>query len=1089
MADTGIAGVRQRVAQGTTDAVGSKCPNCVKQGLAILPVVSGILPNSILVQNQFGKMFTQPHEPLARNEMQSLSNGLAATDLTSHWYYMRTPPAGYIYIFDNGKNSWHKGYLVDGSGLLREMPVADLLPDPASVAPLDTPGVCERKEHNNLALQFFVLDPVKTPKVQVAFSRYRWSKKVLEDYFDNKEGIRDRRMWSLDVEAAAKNDVGRGRTVSHARSMTTDLGMHVADYSTAGTRSSINQQQLEPLRDRGVGASTNIVATGASTNGVVSRLMATASPAASLANLMGKVSESTEGKTGIVLLMDDVVGVTAQLNFSRNQTAGSAAITSGMGDPDRARRRVVADVIEGIRASAEANPGPWWNPNYDPERYLRHIDQEAWSQARAESAKLKALLARAERISQDYVVVKESQRWKDIQRFDFDPGSAASALDHEQMVAWCVTGSGLCKDEREKVWYPVLALSDTDPDNWLSGALSAQNQGVQELMQAAAPDFGKKLDAVKNAKVLAAELLVGSDGRMGAIETLNRLRQQIRADRAANAATSALIESASNVMARLLEIDPGRYHRLLRKITIAGLVRDDLVPQPVVVRGTWAKIQEWIMEVMTGPVRVDPRAAVSVGPMLTGTEYMRTRGNLRRGGWNLSQSVNGAVLYSAPGNQAETASVVFWIVNKVETGITLNAGALSAFGLSEIDTTIPSRVVPDNPVLRNHLNRVSLHADGMLNSVALVFQAHGFYTSLVKFKQGKGDLGEGVKLVGAVLAASGAGLELVVAAQALRSAQSTAGRIALMKAAAKLGMWAGVADGACSIIQGGQKFARGDRDSAYWSLGSGAATIAGSVAGFGLAAAGVSAAAGGAGTATVLGITMGPVGWVLLAIAFLGLAIYCAIQAFGTDDSELSPVEYWLDNSVFGKRARISGDYLENNPFVDRKAKAVPSFASLNDELYQLQRITLVAQAMFNSMSASTGADVSAYTIALPRYAEGTSLAVTFYGYVDGKRVEVSSFRCEDGAPEEQRFRERVNLTGGSGKPAIKVDPSGAACLTGRLGSGGSAVGLMNFLQDLFGEGEQYVDVDDFGMELIYKPDRHQLPELETVLRFPVARR
>ncbi|MGY0650250.1 hypothetical protein ACW7GZ_00010 [Luteimonas sp. A537] len=37
--------------------------------------------------------------------------------------------------------------------------------------------------------------------------------------------------------------------------------------------------------------------------------------------------------------------------------------------------------------------------------------------------------------------------------------------------------------------------------------------------------------------------------------------------------------------------------------------------------------------------------------------------------------------------------------------------------------------------------------------------------------------------------------------------------------------------------------------------------------------------------------------------------------------------------------------------------------------------------------------------------------------------------------------------------------------------------------------GKQFVDVDDFGMELVYKPDRKQLPALETVLRFPVARR
>lgn len=1089
MADTGIAGARQRVAQATTDAAGNNCPNCVKQGLAILPVVSGILPNTVLAQSQVGQTFPHPQDPLAGNEIRSLSNALAAADLTSHWYFMRTPPAGYIYIFDSGKNMWHKGYLVDGSGLLREMSVGDLPQDSASVTPLDAPGVCERKEHNNLALQFFVLDPVKTPKVQVAFSRFRWSAKVLNDYLDNKDGIRDRRMWSLDVAAAARNDVGKGRAVPHARSMVADLGKHVADYSIASTRHAINQQLLEPLRDRGVGVATNILATNTFQTGVMSKLSAAASPAASLAGQMAKSSEHTEGKTGIVLAMDDTVGVTAQLNFSRNQIAANVAIAGGMDDPGRARRRVVADVIEGIRASAEANPGPWWNSNYGPERYLRHIDQGAWSQARAESTELKSLLERAERISKDYVVLKESKRWRDIQRFDFDPDSATSALDHEQMVAWCVAGSGLSKDEREKVWYPVLALSDTDPDNWLSRALSAQNQGVQKLMEAAAPDFGKTLDAVKNAKSLAAELLVGNDGRMGAIETLNTLRLQIRADRAANAATSALIESASNVMARLLESDPERYHRLLRRITIAGLVRDDLVPQPVVVRGTWARIQEWIMEVMTGPVRIDPRAAVSVGPMLSGADYMRTRGNLRGGGWNLSQSVNGAVLYAAPGSRAEIASVVFWVVNRVETGVTFDAAALRALGLSEIDTTIPSRVVPDNPMLRNHLNRVSLRADMMLNSVALLFQAQGLYTSLLQFKQGKGDVDEGVKLVSAVLAASGAGLELVVAAQTLRSAQATAGRMVLMKAAAHLGMWAGVADGVYSLYQGKQKLGRRDNDSAYWSFASGAATVAGSIAGFGLAATGISAAAGGASTATVLGITMGPVGWLLLAIAFLGLAVYCAVQSFGTDDSELSPVEYWLDNGVFGKRAHISGGDLGKTPFVDRATNTVLPFSGLNEELYQLQKITLVAQAMFDSMGASNGADVSAYTIALPRYAEGTSLAVTFYGYLGGKRVEVSSFRCEDGAAEEKLFRKQLNLTGGSGRPTIKVDPSGAACLTGQLGSGGSAVGIMNFLQDLFGEGTEYVDVDDFGMELTYKPDRHRLPELKTVLRFPVATR
>lgn len=1065
MADSGLSQAMAHAAAVTpAGSAGDQCACEVATGLAILPVVSTVLPNAMRSDGIAATMFS----PELRAALTGLDNALTSRDLTHHWHVMRALPAGYLYIFDPATRTWIS-YAVDVAGQLRKMPPAELPAQP----PL--PATCFRSSNHSAMRQMFSLDPAKTPEVWIAYSRYRWTMQVLKAYADDTDGCRTQRMLRLDVAyAASGGTLGGGSPIPNSRRMVPNLGNYVADYASSSVVAEINKSLAEPVHARSPSVQVPSMPTD---------------PGADVANEMARISAKTDTPTGIILLLDDTVGVTAQLNFSRSQAAANAALTAGMGDPDRARRRVVADVIEGLRASAEANPGPWWNRNYGPERYLRHIDQAAWHEARAESGQFKSLLDWATRISQDYVTVKESQRWKDIQRFDFDPDDAASAADHEQMVAWCVAGSGLCKEEREQVWDAVLALDDTDENNWLSRALSVQNKGVQELMQAAPPDFGQTLDAVKNAKSLAAELLVGSDGRMGAIETLNNLRRQVRADRAANAATSTLIETASNVMANLLETNPERYHRLLRRITIAGLVRDDLVPRPVVVQGTWERIREWIMEVMTGPVRIDPRAAVSVGPMLEGGEYMRTSGHFKNG-WSLSQSVNGAVLYAAPGSQAETASVVFWVVNKVETGITFDAAAMRAFGLSEIDTTIPSRVLPDNPVLRNHLNRIALRADGMLSSVALVFQAHGFYGALVKFKQGDGNVGDGAKLVSSVLAASGAGMELVVAAQALRSAQATAGRIVLMKAAAHLGMWAGVADGAYSIYQFTKKREQSDLDSAYWSLGSGVAAIAGSVAGFGLAATGVSVVAGGAASATVLGITMGPVGWVLLAIAFLGLAVYCAIQAFGTDDNELSPVEYWLDNSVFGKRARISGDHLKENPFIDRAGTAVPPFSDINDELYQLQRITLVAQARLNSMrSARAGSEVSTYTIALPRYADGTTLAVTFYGYVDGQRMEVSSFQCEDGALKEKQFRERLRLTGGSGAPTIEVDESGAAYVMGRLGSGGMGVGIANFLGRLFGTDKRYVDVVDFGMELLYKPDRHNLPALETVLRFPVARR
>lgn len=1070
MADTGIATARVRAASlAQPGSSGGKCPDCVKSGLAILPVVYTALPNRI--RPAAGLDFL-PESDLAK-AFRNLDKGLNSEDMQHHWHVLRALPSGYLYILDPADGTW-QSFAVDTDGQLHRMGAATLPAAPESPAP------CSRSEHNDSALQTFVLDPEQTPEVWIAFSRFRWTDRVMQNYAADKDGCRAARMSKLNVAyAASKGPFGSGSPLPNGMRMVSTIRDYVADYAPDFVRDEINKHLIEPLHHRGPRHDPPLIEPS--------------NPGQALAAEMQRMCVGLDNTNGIVLLLDDIVGVTAQLNHSRNRIAADAAIVAGMGDPERSRRRVVADVIEGLRASAEANPGPWWNRNFGPDRYLRHIDQAAWQQALAESDQFKSLLASAENVSADYVEVKESIRWKAVQRLDFDPDDHASVRDHEHMVAWCTAGSGLCRLERERVWEAVLELADTDADNWLSRALAAQDEGVLDLMHNAPPGFGQTLDGVKNAKALSAELLVGQDGKMGAIETINRFRLQIRADRAANAATSTLIESASNVMAHLLQSNPARYHRLLRKITITGLVRDDLVPQPVVVRGTWARISEWIMEIMTGPVRVDAQAAVTVGPMLSGPDYMRTRGRFSAG-WSLSQSVNGAVLYSPPATQAETASVVFWVVNKVEAGTTFDAAALRAFGLNQIDTTIPSRVVPDNPALRNHLNRMSLRADGMFSSVALLFQAHMFYGALTGFRQGKGDLGDGTRLLSAVLAGSAAGLELYAAAQGLRGAHTLAQRVTVMRFAAQLGMWAGIVDGVYSLYQGREKYKRGNKDSAYWSLGCGIATIAGSIAGIGFASAGLAAMGGGTATATVLGITLGPVGWLLLAVALLGVAIYCAIQAFGTDDSKLTPLEYWLDNGVFGKRVRIAGAHLEESPFVDRAGTAVQPFTDVNDELYQLQRITLVAQAQFgSSRSARAGAEIAMYEIALPRYDQGTALSVTLFGYTEDRRVVLSEFTCQNGEAKPARFRSHVRLSGGDGSPTLEIDAeTGTMRLSGRLGSGGSmGVGLLNFFERLLGgkQEERYVDIRNYGMELVYKPDIHQLPTLETVLRYPLTRR
>ncbi|MNM28386.1 hypothetical protein D3C81_389010 [compost metagenome] len=234
---------------------------------------------------------------------------------------------------------------------------------------------------------------------------------------------------------------------------------------------------------------------------------------------------------------------------------------------------------------------------------------------------------------------------------------------------------------------------------------------------------------------------------------------------------------------------------------------------------------------------------------------------------------------------------------------------------------------------------------------------------------------------------------------------------------------------------------------------------------------------------------MGPVGWLLIAVAALGLAVYMAIQAFGTADDELSPVEYWLDNGIFGRRKQVFGEASKKNPFATVEKGAAVAFVDLKDEIYQFQRVTLVAVADLSPV-ANGNATLGIYEIALPRYTEGTSLQVTFYGFTeDGKKIIVSSFEMQDGEPRARNFKRAIKLTGGEGQPEVEVDESGAAVIKGRLGSGrGMLVGVMNTIGRWFDDkAERYTEVSGFGMKVSYIPDRIGIPALSTNLEFPTA--
>ena len=957
------------------------CQDCVKKGLAILPVVGGVLPNEV------------------RPQLPGLDRWLDSTDLKEHWYFMRSLPAGYLYVLKSDKagnapalGGWD-AYVVDADGLLRKVAPGTQPASAVDVAPMA--ATCKRKG-DNIPAQVIAVDPVAHPKIWMAFSRYRWSTDVLSSYAKDHAGCRTARMTAVDVTAAAAGQLGGTSVVKNGINMGPQLAQAVADYAPSAQRQLVNRNTSEPVQAR-------------------------AEQVAALTSAMAKISELTPAKSGAVILIDDAAGVAAELNLRRNRLAADAAAVAGMGDADRSRRRVVAEVIEGIRASAENNPGPWWNRNYGPERYLKHIKQDEWRQALAESAEFKILLKKIDAYSDDFVAVKEGSGWKAQQRSDFDPLDSTSWRDHGNMVAASVAGSGMTKAERERVWMPVLKATVAAEDNWLDRALVALHPDAQKYLREDKKQ-DKAYDFVKSAATISRELT--SDG----LKQLSKLYASLRIARAGNEAMSALVQSAAAMLYRLRQSDPEAHYKLMRKVAVALLVRDGQVAQPKVVRGPLEKIAQWIQEVATGPARVASAPLKVRADISDYKAYQGVKGNFGEDGWRLSQALDGAVVFDSPKTQGKNGEVVAWVITRLQEGASLDERLVARLGLQNIDLTSP-RPGTVNPFLEGALTRAGSRADAVLSAGVIFFQINAFMNGLEEYQTKAGALdkaGGGLGMLTAVLSASSAGLEGAVAVQVLRGVDKTK-LVGIQVWAARLSLWAGAIEGAFLVTKGIYKSAwQKDMDSGLWTLGSGLAVAAAGIASYGAGmavAAGLASGGALAGSATVLGMSAGPIGWAILALVFIGAAIYFSIQAFGTDDENLTPVEYWLDNGVFGKRQHLTGDVAAKSPFYSHVEKRVLPFADANEELRQLQTVTLVVNASINGARDRGGYSVlSFYKVALPKYEVGTRLEVKFIAIKGTQRRDGGGFVCEDGKPTVVSNTISPKFTGMREGPTIKLD-------------------------------------------------------------------
>jgi hypothetical protein len=158
----------------STNVDNLNCPNCNKDGLAILPVRYALVPNKIEA--------TLP-----------TSLGAKVTDvkLAHHKYALRTLRQGFFYLFyekhARGSHIKWEAYSVSAAGTLWKQLSGTAL-NSISAEPS-----CSRKGHNIPAAVIAIERPEKCGRVWMAFSEHAWSAETF-DQFENNAHARGRRM-------------------------------------------------------------------------------------------------------------------------------------------------------------------------------------------------------------------------------------------------------------------------------------------------------------------------------------------------------------------------------------------------------------------------------------------------------------------------------------------------------------------------------------------------------------------------------------------------------------------------------------------------------------------------------------------------------------------------------------------------------------------------------------------------------------------------------------------------------------------------------------------------------------------------------
>lgn len=811
------------------------CQHCQRKGLAILPALYAVAPSDV------------PMLPLATL---SANYGLGVTDkpLSASSYYLRSLPAGYLYLL-YPNNKW-RGYLVDPKGLLLYYPdlmLADMPDAPPEKSVADT---CKRQGHSSIAIQAFCIEDTTGP-VWVAYSRHKWTKAVRKTHQAN-PAARMQKIAAVD-----------GSAFPHAHvASATAIASHVADYQPA----------LVKLLNN---AGPQHVIAGRDSNTEV------------LAATMQALSGARK-KPGLIMALHDPVGITVELNSRRNTLVEEVLALDQKVTAEERDDMMIAGIIDNLRESLQKNEGDW-------PRHYKRLDPKKYEPV---LAKLKARAAHANRVealSSDYVTWMTCAASKAALRLDYDGHDKTSALAYEADFVACTTGSGSTAQERDKVWQPWFDAPPDHEDNLLWKAASVNDQTI--LGELAWNKIDKTYDMTKGAVGVFKETEWYGQLR-NAQAALGQRKAQWKEF---SSVTEQLALTLAGQLQWLQSRDNKKYLRATAQFATVLLTRADLIMVPQNVRAQIHQYVRWAQEAYLAIPSI--KVPLTTGTSTGNTARPRTVKPEKVANEELRKqvaSLEGALMVDLSGKH-QPVTFTAWVVSKLQPGKPLDPSLDDLFKRLKLNRE--AFVVPEkfkfNPLTSHQMEVKTARLDRAFSVGSGIFAFLSFRSAWnqVTDELKKGNAADRDKLLAGyagVGLAIGSGIAIGIEIKAankliLQQGVKTFGWKALTVTAAGLGLIVGITDAYITWKKSQKLAADGDMDAADLSLRSataGGASAFAAFVGVGMSVFGIT----GIGLVVVFGF----------ALVMGVVSVVSGLEASKVADTD---VEKWLDRCRFGVRA------------------------------------------------------------------------------------------------------------------------------------------------------------------------------------------